>query len=113
MINFLLLIDLILPNHVFLQDVFLLTDLEKPTTGVATPSMPVFYQYNWSSNSEDNSSILPETVLLKFQSRDKICAVVRVQEALCPVNDMEWNVKFEGTYQVGEIFYRFYAILAA
>ena len=96
-----------------MQDVFLLTELEKPTSGVATPSMPVFYQFNWSSNSEDNSSILPETVLLKFQSRDKICAVVRVQEALCPVNDMEWNVKFEGTYQVRAICYSFCAILAA
>ena len=96
-----------------MQDVFLLTELEKPTSGVATPSMPVFYQFNWSSNSKDNSSILPETVLLKFQSRDKICAVVRVQEALCPVNDMEWNVKFEGTYQVRAICYSFCAILAA
>ena len=86
-----------------MQDVFLLTELEKPVLGVATPSMPVFYQYNWSSNFEDNSTILPETVLLKFQSSDKICAVVRVQEALCPVNDMETNVKFEGTYQVGRI----------
>ena len=65
---------------------------ETAVTDVASPSMPVVYQFDWPEGLD--------YALIKFQSNDSLCTVVRAQVPHCPINDMQWNVKFEGSYQV-------------
>ncbi|XP_062499505.1 SID1 transmembrane family member 1-like [Corticium candelabrum] len=57
-----------------------------------TPSSPVFFQYNFTSDDQDE-------VIVKVTSDDDLCAVVSVQEVLCPVRVLPSNYNYRAHYQ--------------
>ncbi|XP_062894776.1 SID1 transmembrane family member 2 isoform X2 [Mobula hypostoma] len=58
----------------------------------ATPSQPQYFRYKFSDGEE--------SVIVKVSSDSAFpCSVVSIQDVLCPVNDLDNNVAFSGTYQ--------------
>uniref|UniRef100_A0A8C4PZZ4 SID1 transmembrane family member 2 n=1 Tax=Eptatretus burgeri TaxID=7764 RepID=A0A8C4PZZ4_EPTBU len=58
----------------------------------ATPSQPQFFLYEFASDEK--------SVMVNVTSRiEDPCSVVSVQDFGCPVNDLDQNVNFAGTYQ--------------
>ena len=58
---------------------------------VLSPSSPIFYYFNFPKDED--------SALIKLDSNDNICMTLSIQEASCPVLDLNRNVKFDGIYQ--------------
>ena len=58
-----------------------------------SPSAPVFFHFPFPRNSAF------DVALLKMTSEDTLCTTLSVQNATCPVFDLDRNVAFEGIYQ--------------
>ncbi|XP_078283098.1 SID1 transmembrane family member 2 isoform X1 [Rhinoraja longicauda] len=58
----------------------------------ATPSQPQYFRYKFPEGEE--------SVIVKVTSDSVFpCSVVSIQDVVCPVNDLDNNVAFSGTYQ--------------
>ena len=76
--------------RLYKQEIFQITDFNQSVSAMASPSAPIFFQVNLKEE---------EAALVKFESKDGICAILSVQNVTCPVFDLDRNVKFEGLYQ--------------
>jgi len=76
--------------RLYKQEIFQITDFNTSVSAMASPSAPIFFQVNLKEE---------EAALVKFESKDGICAILSVQNVTCPVFDLDRNVKFEGLYQ--------------
>ena len=58
---------------------------------VLSPSSPIFYYYEFEEKQD--------SALIKLESEDAICMILSIQDASCPVLDLNRNIKFSGTYE--------------
>ena len=58
---------------------------------VLSPSSPIFYYYEFEAKQD--------SALIKLESEDTICMILSIQDASCPVLDLNRNIKFAGTYE--------------
>ncbi|XP_053311271.1 SID1 transmembrane family member 1 [Spea bombifrons] len=64
----------------------------KPFNFSASPSQPQYFLYSFPEGVD--------SVIIKVKSADTYpCAVVSVQDIMCPVYDLDHNVEFNGVYQ--------------
>ena len=81
--------------RLYKQEIFQITDFNQSVSAMASPSAPIFFQVNLKEE---------EAALVKFESKDGICAILSVQNVTCPVFDLDRNVKFEGLYQTVDTY---------
>ena len=58
---------------------------------VLSPSSPIFYYFEFEEHQD--------SALIKLESRDNICMILSIQDASCPVLDLNRNIKYAGTYE--------------
>ena len=58
---------------------------------VLSPSSPIFYYFEFEETQD--------SALIKLTSADTLCMILSIQDASCPVLDLNRNVKFSGTYE--------------
>ena len=63
----------------------MLKHLNSPVTGVAAPSMPIFYQFDWPEDLK--------WAELNFRSNDSYCSVIRVLPKVCNDHGTSGSVK--------------------
>ena len=81
--------------RLYKQEIFQIKDFNQSVSAMASPSAPIFFQVNLKEE---------EAALVKFESKDGICAILSVQNVTCPVFDLDRNVKFEGLYQTVDTY---------
>ncbi|XP_057331500.1 SID1 transmembrane family member 1-like [Microplitis mediator] len=77
---------------VVLENDFYLT-LGESREVTISPSEPRYYGYNFSDQVESGS------VLMKIESESDTCMTVSIQDATCPVFDLERNIQFSRYWQ--------------
>ena len=58
---------------------------------VLSPSSPIFYYFEFEEHQD--------SALIKLESMDNICMILSIQDASCPVLDLNRNIKYAGTYE--------------
>ena len=61
------------------------------SSDVLSPSSPIFYYFEFEEHQD--------SALIKLESDDEICMILSIQDASCPVLDLNRNVKFDGTFE--------------
>ncbi|KAK9876017.1 hypothetical protein WA026_011133 [Henosepilachna vigintioctopunctata] len=75
-------------------------ELSKDYEFTITPSEPRYFFYNFSVNitrSEEESNY--HTVILEVESTDQVCMTVSIQNASCPVLDLNQDITYRGFYE--------------
>ncbi|KAL3270826.1 hypothetical protein HHI36_021345 [Cryptolaemus montrouzieri] len=75
-------------------------ELSKDYEFTITPSEPRYFFYNFSMNNskiDDDSNY--HTVILEVESSDEVCMTVSIQNASCPVLDLNQDITYRGFYE--------------
>ncbi|XP_019878663.2 SID1 transmembrane family member 1 [Aethina tumida] len=81
----------------YVEDFYIKPSVQYNTT--VSPSEPRYFYYNFSSNASLNDlDSNYETVILEVNSEDNICMTVSIQNAKCPVLDLNEDITYRGFY---------------
>lgn len=75
-------------------------ELSKNYEFTITPSEPRYFFYNFSTNNTNDEEYSNyHTVILEVESIDEVCMTVSIQNASCPVLDLNQDITFRGFYE--------------
>ncbi|XP_017777403.1 PREDICTED: SID1 transmembrane family member 1-like [Nicrophorus vespilloides] len=81
----------VMPESTF----YILPDEVYNTTVTSSTPRVYFYDFPDNATTTDNT----KTVILEVNSPDNICMTISIQNASCPVYDLNHNIRFEGYFE--------------
>ncbi|XP_018319207.1 SID1 transmembrane family member 1-like isoform X2 [Agrilus planipennis] len=74
-------------------------DLGKQYNITISPSEPRYYFYTFHQNVTVNDKYNLKTVILEVNSDDLICMTISIQNASCPIYDLNNDIKYQGLWE--------------